>query len=31
MSLVKRLPIATFCVLAYAITWVGWSLYAAGV
>ena len=31
MSLVKRHPIITFFVLAYALSWVGWPLYAAGV
>jgi CAAX protease family protein len=31
MSLVKRHPIITFFFLTYAISWVGWPLYAAGV
>ena len=31
MSLVKRHPIITFFVLAYAISWVGLPFYAAGV
>jgi membrane protease YdiL (CAAX protease family) len=31
MSLVKRHPLITFFVLANAISWVGWPLYAAGI
>src|SRR5215217_2834994 len=31
ISAIRRRPIITFFVLAYAISWVGWPLYAAGV
>ena len=31
LHVVRRYPIITFFVLAYAISWVGWPLYAAGV
>ena len=30
-KVVKRHPLIWFFVLAYAISWVGWPLYAAGV
>jgi hypothetical protein len=31
MSLVRRHPLVSFFVLAFALSWGGWTLYAAGV